>query len=267
MLDSVTRLSWDRVGQRFFETGLDRGVLYPPTGDGVPWNGLIAVNENPTGGEARPYYIDGYKFQNRSSPEEFQATIEAYTYPDEFNACLGMPNLGSGLYISGQKKKSFGLCYRTKIGSDLDGDNVGYKIHLVYNALVSPSSRNYKTLAENPEAMTFSWDLSTKPVKTSGYKATPMMVIDTTKLTTPLLTSLEDMLYGSNTAAPRLPTPTELITLFIGWPSLYVVDNGNGTFTVSGPDEMVRLINPNMFQLSGVTVVDNGNGSFNVTST
>jgi hypothetical protein len=262
----MTRLSWDQVGERLFETGLDRGVLYPPTGDGVPWNGLVSVSENPSGGESKPFYLDGYKYQNRSSPSDFEATIEAYTYPDEFATCMGMKYLGSGLYMGNQRRTQFGLSYRTKIGNDLVGDTKGHKIHLVYNALAAPTSQNYGTVGENPQPINFSWNLTTKPVKVSGYKATPTMVIDTTKLTAPLLASLESIIYGSSSAAPRLPTPTELITLFIGWPTLLVTDNGDGTFTVSGPDSLVRLIDLNTFQINGETVTDNGNGTFTVTS-
>lgn len=259
-------ITWDEIGERYFETGIDRGVFYPPVGSGVPWNGLISVNHTPIGGEAKPYYIDGYKYQNLSSPEEFAANIEAYTYPDEFEDCNGLVPIGNGLSIGYQQKKSFGLCYRTKIGNDVDSENHAYKIHLVYNALAQPSNQNYSTVGDNPEAITFNWSITTKPIKTAGFKATPYMVLDTRKITTPLLTALEEIIYGTSITNPRLPSPTELIAMFLDWPTLYVIDNGNGTFTVSGPDDQVRLLDTNTYEINGVTVINNGDGSFEVST-
>lgn len=257
---------WDRVGQRYFETGVDRGVFYPPTGDGVPWNGLISVDHTPTGGSPKARYIDGYKYQNRSSPSEYAASIEAYTYPDEFEVCNGLTPLANGLSVGFQPRRSFGLTYRTKIGNDVVGDSYGHKIHLVYNALASPSSQNYQTSGDNPEALSFNWSLTTKPVKISGRKATSYLVVDTTKTPDPLLADLEAILYGSETTEPRLPTPAELVTMFVGAPTLFVTDNGNGTFTVSGPDALVRLLDENTYQFDAATVINNGDGSYDITS-
>lgn len=262
----MTRLIWDGVGQRLFETGVDRGVFYPASGAGVPWNGLISVNETPTGGQATPFYIDGYKYQNRAAPEEFEADLEAYTYPDEFEAAAGLRPLGNGLSIGLQHRSSFGLCYRTRIGNDVDLDRHGYKIHMVYNALAAPSNKNYQTTGANPEALTFTWSVTTKPVKVTGYRPTPYMMVDTTKVAPPLLAQLEDILYGSASTASRLPTPTELIALFVGAPTFFVTDLGNGLFTVSGTDEQVRLVDPNTFQITNTAVTDNGNGTFTATS-
>lgn len=259
-------IAWDRVGERFFETGVDRGVLYPVVGDGVPWNGLIAVNHTPSGGSARPFYIDGYKYQNRSSAEEFEADIQAYTYPEEFETCGGLVSIGNGLSMGYQRRRSFGLSYRTKIGNDVNGDGHAYKIHMIYNALAAPSNQNYGSVGDNPEAISFNWSISTKPVKTVGYKASPYMVVDTRKVTEPLLGALEEILYGTSLTAPRLPSPTELVALFTDWPSIYIVDNGDGTFTASGPDDQIRFANPHMFEFTGDTVINNGDGSFEIST-
>ncbi len=264
----MTRLAWDRVGERFFETGIDRGVLYPnkPGAVGVPWNGLISVSENPSGGESKPYYVDGFKYQNRSAPEEYAATVDAYTYPREFEDCQGSVHLGNGLYISGQSRISFGLCYRTKVGNDAMGVNYGAKLHFVYNALVAPTSKNYQSVGDNPEASTFSWNVTTKPVLVSGHRPTANLVVDTSLLTAPLLAELEDLIYGTDSTPPQLPTPTELIALIVGWPTLFITDHGNGIFTASGPDDVVRMATPRAFEINAETVEDDGNGTFEVTS-
>lgn len=262
----MTVIVWDRVGDRVFETGVDCGVFYPPSGDGVPWNGLISVNHTPSGGDPKARFIDGYKFQNRSRPAEYAATIEAYTYPPEFEVCNGLAPVANGLSVGFQQRRAFGLSYRTKIGNDEAGENLGYKIHLVYNALASPSSQNYGTMGDNPEALSFNWNLTTKPIKISGRKAASYMVVDTTKTPAPLLTSFYNILYGSSSTQPRLPQPSELVTLFTGAPTLFVINNGNGTFTVSGPDAMVRLLDLNRFQFDTSTVVNNGDGTFDITS-
>jgi hypothetical protein len=257
---------WDLVGDRFYETGVDRGVFYPKVGDGVPWNGLVAVNETSSGGDPKPYYVDGYKYQNRAAPEEFEATLEAYTYPSEFAVCDGTASLGRGLFLTQQPRSSFGLCYRTRIGNDVDGDGRGYKLHIVYNALATPSARNYASITDNPEAITFGWNLTVKPTLLGGYKPVQHMVVDSTLVDVPLLSTLETILYGSGSSEARLPPPTEVIALFTGWPSLFVADNGDGTFTVSGPDDVVRLLDSRTFQITAATVIDNADGTFEVTS-
>jgi len=262
----MTRLAWDSIGARLYETGVDRGVLYPSVGAGVVWNGLISVNENSSGGSSKPYYIDGFKYQNVPDPEEFEADIVAYTYPDEFEVCSGLTPIGGGLSIGQQRRSSFGLCYRTKIGNDTHGNDHGHKIHLVYNALASPSAKNYNTISDDPDLITFNWNLTTRPILVTGHKATSYFCMDTTKMTPPLLASIEEILYGTSSTAPSLPTPAELVAMFIGWPELYVIDNGNGTFTVSGPDDIVRLLDARRFQFSGDTVFNNGDGTFEISS-
>ena len=264
----MTKLAWSRVGERFFETGVDRGVIYPNKVGLNPasWSGLIGISENPTGGDAKPFYIDGYKFQNRFTPEEYAASVEAFMYPRVFDECQGNPHLGNGLYLTGQAKIPFGLSYRTKIGNDLMGQNYAHKIHFVWNALVAPANKSYQTVSDNPSANTFTWDITTKDIKVAGRRQTAHMVVDTSLMSPPLLQELEDLIYGTDSTAPQLPTPTELITLVVGWPTLFITDHGNGIFTASGPDDVVRLATPRAYEINAETAEADGNGNFEVTS-
>jgi hypothetical protein len=195
----MSKIKWDQTGERFYETGVSKGVLYPYDttgyGTGVAWNGLTNVSESPEGAEATPLYADNIKYLNLMSTEEFKATVEAYTYPDEFAACNGEAELGTGVSIGQQKRKSFGMCYQTKIGNDVDSD-LGYKIHIIYGALAAPSEKSYATVNDSPEAITFSWELSTTPVEVKGFKPTASLVIDSTKVDSTKLAELEDELYG-----------------------------------------------------------------------
>lgn len=215
----MSKLVWDEAGKRFYETGVDHGVLYVAEdgtyGTGVAWNGLTGVTESPSGAEASALYADNMKYLNLFSTEEFGATVEAYTYPDEFEQCDGSASLATGVTIGQQERKTFGLAYRTKVGNDVN-DELGYKIHLIYGAKASPSERSYATVNDSPEAITFSWELSTTPVNVTGHKATASLVIDSTKVDATKLKSFEDILYGSTDAEPRLPLPDEVITLFGG---------------------------------------------------
>ena len=223
------RLVWDKTGERLYETGVSRGVLYLPDvkgaySNGVAWNGLTAVNESPSGAEPTPLYADDIKYQNLISAEEYAATIEAYTYPDEFAECDGSAELAPGVMIGQQKRKPFGLCYRTKVGNDVEGTEYGYKLHLVYGAMAAPSDKSYSTVNDSPEAITFSWEVSTTPVEVSGYKPTASMTIDSTKVDEAKLRALEDILYGTNAVtgenpveatSPRLPLPDEIAELMV----------------------------------------------------
>jgi hypothetical protein len=213
-------LSWDGVGEKLYESGVDRGVLYIPnaSGDyntGFAWNGLVSVTESPSGAEPNPQFADNIKYLNLLSAEEFGGTIEAYTYPDEFGQCDGTAEPEPGVFVGQQARKSFGLCYRTKIGNDVDGVDHGYKLHLVYGALVSPSEKAYQTINESPEAITFSWEFTTTPVPVTGLKPTSLIVIDSTQVDPDDLAALELVLYGddSGPTQPRLPTPDEVITM------------------------------------------------------
>lgn len=214
-------LTWDQVGERLYETGIDRCVLYIPdnTGDyvdGYAWNGLTNVTESPTGAEANPQYADNIKYLNLVSAEEFGATIEAFTYPDEFAQCDGTATPEPGISIGQQSRTPFGLCYRTRVGNDVDGTDHGYKLHLIYGALAAPSEKAYATINDSPEAISFSWEISTTPVLVPGYKPTAQMVIDSTKVDADALAILEDILYGDEGEDPRLPLPEEVLDLFVG---------------------------------------------------
>lgn len=213
----MSKIKWDQTGERYYETGVSKGVLYPYANNayanGVAWNGLINVSESPEGAEATPLYADNIKYLNLMSAEEFKATIEAYTYPDEFAACNGEASLEQGVSIGQQKRSQFGLSYQTKIGNDVDSE-LGYKIHLVYGALAAPSEKAYATVNDSPEAITFSWEISTTPVEVPGFKPTASLVIDSTKVDPTKLAEFEKKLYGDETNEATLPLPSEVATLF-----------------------------------------------------
>ena len=213
----MSKIKWDQTGERYYETGVSKGVLYPYANNayanGVAWNGLINVSESPEGAEATPLYADNIKYLNLMSAEEFKATIEAYTYPDEFAACNGEASLEEGVSIGQQKRSQFGLSYQTKIGNDVDSE-LGYKIHLVYGALAAPSEKAYATVNDSPEAITFSWEISTTPVEVPGFKPTASLVIDSTKVNKEKLAQFEAMLYGDESNEAKLSLPSEVAALF-----------------------------------------------------
>lgn len=216
----MSKLVWDKTGERLYETGVDHGVLYPVQAGGVynkgvAWNGLISVTESPSGAEASPIYADNIKYLNLMSTEEFGATIEAYMYPDEFAECDGSAEIAKGVNIGQQNRKTFGLCYRTVIGNDVDSNGHGYKLHMIYGALAAPSEKGYQTINDSPEAITFSWELSTTPVNVEGFKPTASLTIDSTKADPSKLAALEKILYGDTNpeAEARLPLPDEIATL------------------------------------------------------
>ena len=210
----MTRLSWGAHGERYFETGTDRGVLYLPGANGVPWNGLTAVSESPEGGEPRPYYADGYKYLNVAAAEEFKATLSAFTSPHEFGQCDGTIGIHNGLFATQQPRKPFNLSYRTMVGNDIQGADHGYKIHLVYNALAAPSTRENKSMGDSVSPTALSWDITTTPPRMDGLKPTAHMVIDSRLTPTDLLTEVEDILYGSETLSSSLLSVDALIALF-----------------------------------------------------
>lgn len=218
----MTRLTWSDVGERFYEAGCDRGVLYIDGIAGVPWNGLVAVTESPTGGDVTPFYVDGVKYFNSSSAEEFEATIDAFTFPEEFYQCDGTVRVANGLYASQQKRKSFGLTYRTKVGNDVDGIDHAYKIHLVYNALATPSQHANNSLTDSPNIDNFSWKIVTRPPTFTGYKQTAHFVIDSREVPADLLGEIENTLYGAVDTPSRLPFVDELISMFQSYPDIFV---------------------------------------------
>lgn len=214
----MAKLVWDKTGERIYETGVNQGVLYPiqPGGKytkGVAWNGLTAVTQSPSGAEATPLFADNMKYLNLVSAEEFGATIEAYTYPDEFALCDGSAVLQPGVTIGQQPRKVFGLCYKTIIGNDVDGIDHGYKLHLIYGCQAAPSEKAYNSINDSPDAITFSWEITTTPVAVDGFKATAHLEIDSTKCDASKLTALEKILYGDDTTDARLPLPDEIATL------------------------------------------------------
>ena len=214
----MSKLVWDQTGERLYETGVKQGVLYLQGSDGkysngVAWNGLTAVSESPSGAEATPLYADDIKYLNLMSNEEFGATIEAYMYPDEFAECDGSAAIATGVFIGQQKRKTFGLCYRTALGNDVEGTEYGYNLHLIYGALAAPSEKAYSTVNDSPEAVTFSWEITTTPVAVAGFKPTATVTIDSTKVSEENMAKLEAALYGTEEKEAYLPLPDEIITL------------------------------------------------------
>ena len=213
----MSKLVWDVVGERNYETGVSKGVLYPMVSGaypkGVAWSGLTTVTETASGAEATPLYADNIKYLNLMSVEELGGTIEAYTAPDEFGACDGTAELTAGVSIGQQPRQTFGLAYQTILGNDTENNNHGYKIHLVYGALASPTERSYATVNDSPEAMTMSWEFSTTPVSVTGFEPTSLVVIDSTKVDAEKLAAFEAIIYGSDDVEARLPLPNEVATL------------------------------------------------------
>lgn len=227
----MARLTWDGTGEKLFETGVDHAVLYPLNDDavyspGVAWNGVVSIAETPEGGEPESQYADNIKYLTMTSAEELNGTIEAFTYPDEWAACDGSVEVTPGLTIGQQKRRTFGLSYRTKIGNDVDSQDHGYKLHLLYGAMTSPSERTYETINDSPEAITFSWEYTTTPVAVTGHSPTALLTIDSTKVDQTKLKALEAILYGGEegtasiaggeTSTARLPLPDEVISMLSG---------------------------------------------------
>lgn len=220
------KVKWDETGKRIYETGVDHAVLYPLGKEGtydkgVAWNGITAVTESPSGAEPNPLYADNIKYLNLIAAEDYGCTIEAYTYPDEWAECDGSAEIAEGVSVGQQSRKTFGLSYRTKVGNYVAGQDFGYKLHLIYGALASPSERNYQTVNDSPEAANFSWEVTTTPVDVPGFKPTASVVIDSTKADAAKLAALEEILYGKDSTGggtggvdPRLPLPGEIVDLF-----------------------------------------------------
>ncbi len=233
----MPRLTWDNTGERFYETGVNQCVLYPAVNgaypNGVAWNGISSVSESPSGADANAIYADNIKYLELRAAEEFGATIEAYTYPDEFAICDGSESIANGVVIGQQVRKPFGLCYRTILGNDTDKDSYGYKLHLIYNAMVSPSEKSYQTVNDSPEAVSFSWEMTTTPLNVTGYKPTACITIDSTKASPANLSALEDILYGTSNSDPRLPLPDEVMSV-MGGSAVYdiVLNRSNATIAV-----------------------------------
>lgn len=222
----MVRISWSGVGERVFEAGVDRGVLYVDGSPGVPWIGLKTVNQKQSGGDAKPRFMNGVKVSNRMTPEQYEATLEAYTYPDEFERCDGTYSAQNGMRLTQQRRKQFGLSYRSKVGNDLDGLSHAYKIHVVYNLKAEPSDRSHNTLTADAEAMSFTWNLSARAARVPGYRPTAHFEFDSRDVPAELLLQLEDILYGNDLTQPSLPTPGELMFLFDSFEDL-IYDAGS----------------------------------------
>lgn len=239
----MAKLSWDEAPKRYYETGIRRGVLYVQNDDGtyragVVWNGLISVAERSVGGEATAIYADDKKYLNLYSREELEATIEAYTSPDEFNQCFGIAEIADGAKIIQQSRRSFGFCYRTVFGNALEGNDFGYKIHILYGCKASSQERVYKMIGDTPEPVSFAWNLTTLPVKYGNYKPVALVTIDSTLCSKDALAQLEDVLYGTEETPPSLPTPAEIQAL-IESPPLYLLINEDEDYIVIGEDRII----------------------------
>lgn len=250
----MTRVVWDAVGTRRYETGVDRGVLYVDS-VGVPWNGLISVNERAIGGETKSYYIDGRKYMNRPMPEEYEAVLTAYSSPTLFDACDGTLQFASaGVRVTQQRRKPFGLTYRTMIGNDISQSS-GYRIHIVYNATAEPAQRDFKTVSSDVDPLNLSWELTTKPKIIPGSRPSAHIVIDSTEVDPQGLEAIENVLYGDAEYAPRLIEPQEIIDIFSHPFDFTVTENVDGTYTIAGPLANVEMLSATTYQITRDTVV------------
>lgn len=250
----MTRLNWGAPGSREYENGVDRGVLYVQGHPGVAWDGLTSVDVSPEGGGSKSYYLDGEKYLLVSTAEEYAATINAFTYPDLFAECDGSRSVRSGLKLTQQRRKLFGFSYRTMIGNDLKPE-AGYKIHLVYNAIAEPSARTNNTQGDSSEPDPFSWSIRTRPPVVPGYKRTAHIEIDSRTTDSKVLKLVEDALYGDDENQPRLPPISEVIEMYDAFFVFVVTDNGDGTATISGPDDAITEIDDGLFQFNWHTVL------------
>jgi hypothetical protein len=253
----MTRLTWDQVGERLYEAGVDHGVLYHRAANGTydvgySWNGLTTVTESPSGAESNPQYADNIMYLNLVSAELFGGTIEAFTYPDEFAECDGTAVVNGGVMIGQQTRRLFGLSYRTRVGNDVDGTDHGYKLHLIYGAMAAPSEKAYATINDSPEALTFSWEISTTPVEITGYKPTASLTIDSTKVDAAALATLEDALYGTAGADPRLPLPDEVVAMFAGTNT--AVTTQAPTYNAATDIVTIPAVTGVVYQVDGETV-------------
>lgn len=262
----MTALTWDGVGDRLYETGVDHGVLYIPDSGGAydtgfAWNGLVSVTESPSGAEASAQYADNIKYLNLLSAEEFGATLEAFTYPPEFGQCDGTATPEPGVQLGQQGRKAFGLSYRTRLGNDLDGVDYGYKLHLIYGAIAAPSEKAYTTINDSPEAITFSWEITTTPVGVTGYKPTASITIDSTLADADALAALEEFLYGTVGTDPSLPTPAVVLALFAGslveaTPVAPTFVSGTETITIPSVTGVVYMIDGEVVVAGDIVITE-----------
>ncbi len=259
------RLMWNQPADRLFEAGLDRGVLYPRDSHAVAWNGLTGVDEN--GAEsAAAYYIDGRPFLHLPQPKEFTATIKAYTYPDEFAAIMGITEATDGMYLDSQQGDAFDLSYRTLIGNAVEGKDYAYKIHLIYNATVTPQTIGYQSVGSDINPIEFAWDIQAVPVSVEGYRATAHIMIDTRHMDSERLGEIEDLLYGSSTGDAYMPSPQDIFDILSFGDTITILDNGDGTWTASASYQNLYMIDGNIFEIDNINAVDNGDGTYTMST-
>jgi hypothetical protein len=261
----LPRITWGGPGTSRYESGVDRGVLYVTGQPGVPWNGLTSVSEAPSGGDAKAYYVDGVKYLNLPSAEEFEATLTAFTYPDEFAECDGSHQPRAGLFVTSQKRKPFGLTYRTTIGTDQE-DEHAHKIHIVYNALVSPTNRDRKTRTDTGSLDDFSWKITACPPPITGYFPTAHFIVDTRFTDISVVEAIENKLYGTDTDDPALPTVDELLGFYDTISGLVITDNGDGTWTATAPNDVIRMLDDTTFEITSSTATFVDADSYTISS-
>lgn len=242
----MAKLKFDTLGEKYYEAGIEKCVLYLKNSSnqypkGVAWNGLVSVSENASGGEVEPYYMDDIKYLELRDTEEFEATIEAYTYPEEFELCDGSYLLDDGVYIRQQPRKEFGLCYKTLKGNDISGEDYGYKLHLIYNATASPSDRDYETINDDPEALLFSWDVSSVPIKVEGSKPTSQLILDSTKIGKKGMKFLEEALYGTADSDSYLPSPSEVLAIIAESKNDAILVDNVGNVIVTNDGYLIKI--------------------------
>lgn len=266
----MTRVTWGDPGSHIFQIGIDRGMLYVgPDGitPGVPWNGLISVVENPSGGQIQTYYQDGIAYYAENSIEEYQATLTAFYSPEEFDACDGQLALAQGMVGTAQRRAKFGLCYRNKLGNDASGQDLGYKLHLVYFALAEPTTQNYQTINDDPNISSLSWLIKARPLLVPGGARSAHFIVNSLKANPTQLAVLEDILYGGPESEPRLPYPWEVMTILDEIPDFQIIDNGDGTYTAISDDTKVSMVTDVIFQLTNDTVIEIDDVSYTASST
>lgn len=262
----TSAISWNDTSKRIYETGIDRGVLYPKIGPAVPWIGLMSVDEN--GADATTvYYIDGRPYLHLPQPKEFTATIKAHTYPDEFNKMMGIVEAADGMYLDSQQSDSFDLSYRTLIGDGLKGTAFGYKIHLIYNATVAPQNLSYQTATNTVNTTDMSWNIQAVPIPVTGYRATAHVIIDTRHIDPANLAAIEALIYGDGTTGAAMPNPQTVFDILTFGDTIIITDNGDGTWEAQGSYHNIFMVGDGVFEIDNVNAVDHGDGTFSVSTT
>jgi hypothetical protein len=262
----MAAITWDNISERTYQTGIDRGVLYPQDGPAVPWNGLVGVEES-SNSELKAYYLDGVKFLENLSPGDFEAKLKAITYPEEFDRIMGFAIVTPGLIVTEQEPKSFNLSYRTLVGNPIEGTDYGYKIHILYNLLADPDTRSYQTLSGTDQPMEFVWNLTGTPPKINKFRPTVHVVIDSRTTPIDVMTMIETRLYGSETTPPSFPTIMEVGEYFGYLGALLIIDNGDGTWTaLDESDTYITMLDETTFQIENTDAVI-VNDAYSISST